>query len=93
MPSLFFNKIADLIPSTLLKKRPETLLKKRLWHGLNFAKFLGTLFLQNTSGRLLLKRLKARKEMKRTNYCFFKKHLFRICVYHIPILLGYYWWV
>ena len=47
--SLFFNKVAGL--------RPATLLKKRLWHRcfpLNFAKFLRTPFLQNTSGRLLL---------------------------------------
>ena len=45
--SLFFNKVADL--------RPATLLKKRLWHRrfpVNFAKFLRTPFLQNTSGRL-----------------------------------------
>ena len=38
--------------------RPATLLKKRLWHRyfpVNFAKFLRTPFLQNTSGRLLLK--------------------------------------
>ena len=37
--------------------RPATLLKKRLWYRcfpVNFAKFLGTPFLQNTSGRLLL---------------------------------------
>ena len=37
--------------------RPATLFKKRLWHRcfpLNFAKFLRTPFLQNTSGRLLL---------------------------------------
>ena len=37
--------------------RPATLLKKRLWHrcfAVNFAKFLTTPFLQNTSGRLLL---------------------------------------
>ena len=36
---------------------PTTLLKKRLWHrcfSVNFEKFLRTLFLQNTSGRLLL---------------------------------------
>ena len=36
---------------------PETLLKKKLWHrcfSVNFAKFLRTRFLQNTSGRLLL---------------------------------------
>ena len=47
--SLFFNKVAGL--------RPETLLKKRLWHKcfpVNFAKFLRTPFLQNTSGRLLV---------------------------------------
>ena len=43
--SLFFNKLADL--------RPATLLKKRLWHKcfpVNFTKFLRTPFLQNTSG-------------------------------------------
>ena len=37
--------------------RPATLLKKRLWHWcflVNFVKFLRTVFLQNTSGRLLL---------------------------------------
>ena len=47
--SLFLNKVAGL--------RPATLLKKRLWHRcfpVNFAKFLRTPFLQNTSGRLLL---------------------------------------
>ena len=46
---LFFNKVAGL--------RPVTLLKKSLWHRcfpVNFAKFLRTPFLQNTSGRLLL---------------------------------------
>ena len=47
--SLFFNKVADL--------RPATLLKKRLWYTcfpVNFAKFLRTTFLQNASGQLLL---------------------------------------
>ena len=47
--SLFFNKVAGL--------RPATLLRMRLWHRcfpVNFAKFLRTPFLQNTSGRLLL---------------------------------------
>ena len=42
----FFNKVAGL------------LLKKRLWHRrfpVSFVKFLRTPFLQNTSGRLLLK--------------------------------------
>ena len=43
--SFFFNKVADL--------RPETLLKKRLWHRcftLNFVKFLRTPFLTEYSG-------------------------------------------
>ena len=47
--SLFFNKAAAL--------RPASLLKERLWHRcfpMNFAKFLGAPFLQNTFGRLLL---------------------------------------
>ena len=47
--SLFFKKVADL--------RPATLLKKRLWHRcfpVNFVKFLRTPFLQNTFGQLLL---------------------------------------
>ena len=47
--SVFFNKVAGL--------RPATLLKKRLWHRLfpvNLTKFLGSPFLQNTSGGLLL---------------------------------------
>ena len=45
----FFNKVADL--------RPATLLKKRLWHRclpVNFAKFLRISFLQNNFGGLLL---------------------------------------
>ena len=49
--SLFFNKVAGL--------RPATLLKKLLWHRcfpVSFAKFLRTVFSQNTSGRLLLQR-------------------------------------
>ena len=47
--SLFFNKVAGL--------RPATLSKKRLLHRcfpVNFATLLRTLFLQNTSERLLL---------------------------------------
>ena len=47
--SLFLNKVVGL--------RAATLLKKRLWRRcfpMNFAKFLRTPFLQNTSGRLLL---------------------------------------
>ena len=40
--SLFFNKVADM--------RPATLFKKRLWHwcfSVNFVKFLRTPFVQN----------------------------------------------
>ena len=47
--TLLFNNVAGL--------RPATLLKKSLWHmcfSVNFAKFFGTPFLQNTSERLLL---------------------------------------
>ena len=47
--SLFFNKVTGV--------RPATFFQKRLWHGcfsVNFVKFLRTLFLQNTSGRLFL---------------------------------------
>ena len=48
--SLFFNKVAGL--------RPTALLKKRLWHRcfpMDFVKFLRTPILQNTSSRLPLK--------------------------------------
>ena len=48
--SLFFNTVAGL--------RPTTLLKKRLWYRcfpMNFVKFLGTPSLQNNYRRLLLK--------------------------------------
>ena len=47
--SLFFNKVAG--------PRLATLFKKKLWHGcfpMNFAKFISTHFLQNTSGQLLV---------------------------------------
>ena len=43
--SLIFNKVAALMPATLLKKK--------LWHGyfpVNSAKFLRTHFLENNSG-------------------------------------------
>ena len=50
--SLFFNKVAGLSPEAC------NFIKKRLWRRcfpVNFAKFQRTPFLQNTSGRLLLK--------------------------------------
>ena len=58
------NSQENTCPESLFNKvnnnkglRPATLLKKRLFHRcfpVNFAKFLRTPFLQNTSGRLLL---------------------------------------
>ena len=47
--SLFFNKVADLRPATLLEKRPQ-----HRCFPVNFVKFLGTYLLQSISGRLLL---------------------------------------
>ena len=41
--SLFFNKVAGLRSATLLKKRLQ-----HICFPVNFAKLLGTLFLQNT---------------------------------------------
>ena len=58
--SLFFNKVAGL----------------RLWHmcfPVNFAKFLRTPFLLNTSGRLLLEKLKTGKTIFRQKICCFSK--------------------
>ena len=55
--SLFFIKVAS----------PRPLLKRTLWHKcfrVNFAKFLRTLFLQNTFGRLLLQILAVRNHLK-----------------------------
>ena len=53
----FSGKHLCLITLQALGLRPAPLLKKRLWHScfpVNFAKFLRTFILQNTSGRLLL---------------------------------------
>ena len=61
--SLFFDKAADL--------RPTTLLKKRLWHRcfpVNFEKFLRAHFLQITFGRLLLYDSKVEPFGKRNLY-------------------------
>ena len=46
---LIFDKVSGLRPATLLKKR----LRYRCFP-VNYAKFLRALFLQNTSGRVLL---------------------------------------
>ena len=48
--NLYFNRVAGI--------RPGILFKKRLWYRsfrVNFVKFLGIPFLQNTTGRLLLR--------------------------------------
>ena len=47
--NIFLNKVADLRPATLLKKR----LQRRCFF-MNFPKFLRTTFLQNTPGQLFL---------------------------------------
>ena len=75
--SLFFNKVADL--------RPATLLKKRLWHRCFpaiFVKFLRTPFVQNTSERLLLefengKQFQVVKKYSKIicNWSFFQKDI------------------
>ena len=73
--SLFFNEVAGL--------RPATLLKKRLWRRcfpVNFAKFLRTPFLRNTSGRLLLIRLLSALHCYcggNVKYGLLSKHLFQ----------------
>ena len=54
--SLFFNKVAGM--------RPSNLLKKSFWYRcfpVNFVKFLRTPFLKITSGRLLLNRVSSLK--------------------------------
>ena len=43
--SIFFNKVEGLKPATLLKKS-----FRHRYFAMNFAKYLGTPFLQNTSG-------------------------------------------
>ena len=74
--SFFFNKVAGL--------RSATLLKKRLWHRcfpVNFAKFLGRPFLQNTSCgcfSILMQLqdfnyIKYRRGMKTVSFCLSKK--------------------
>ena len=49
MPESLFDKVASLRAATLLKRDSDT-----GFSPMNFAKFLRTPFLQNTSGRLFL---------------------------------------
>ena len=58
--------------------RPATLLQKRLWHmcfAVNFAKFLVTPFLQNTSGRLLLNIIRIYRGRRHQKREFKARHL------------------
>ena len=90
--SFFFNKVAGL------NLRPATLFKKRLWHRcflVDFVKFLRTLFLQNTSGRLLLVFLK-HNSLKLDIFfnpicapCFSGSRFFRVHVFQGPGYSGY----
>ena len=59
--SLFFNKVAGLRRATLLKK-----LLRRKCFPVNFAKFLRTTFLQNTSRRQFLE-FPSNKDLKARN--------------------------
>ena len=64
--------------------RPATLLKKRLWERcfpVNFAKFLRTPFLQNTSGRLLLCFMAFIPPQRLKNICYWKSTVISIIVY------------
>ena len=65
--------------------RPATLLKRKLWHRcfpVNFAKFLRTPFLQNTSGRLLFLLYQILKIVWRTKF-------FQIIISHFSIKITY----
>ena len=56
-----------------LCQRSATLLEKRLWHRcflVNFDKFLRTLFLQNTSGRLLLFIIRIELNNQYIEFCY-----------------------
>ena len=68
--SLFFDKVAGLSHAALLKKRP--------WHRcfpVNFAKFLRTSFLQNTSGRLLLEIIRENFFFRMVQFYFQKRYI------------------
>ena len=76
---LFVNKLADL--------RPATLLKKRLWHrcfSVNCVKGLRTPFLQKTSGPLLLKINPKFYDMEKETTKGPKKDSYGIC---IPVIV------
>ena len=86
--SLFFNKAAGL----------EAFIKKRFWHRcfpVNFAKFLRTLFSQNTSRKLLASnkiKTQKNKKIKKKNGSYIEKWWFRFCskFYNTCLLLSSY---
>ena len=70
--SLFINKVAGL--------RPAILLTKTLWYRcfpVNFAKFLSTPFLQNTSGRVLLEILQLVHEIRSFPEVLYKRGILK----------------
>ena len=89
MSESLFNKVAGL--------RAAILLKMRLWHRcfpVNFVRFLRTLYLQNTSGRLLLQGVKNRLFKSNSisyEICilklFWQIHLILSSMYHQPMIL------
>ena len=73
-----------------LQAVPATLLKKRFWHGcfpVNFAKFLRTHFLQNTSGRLLLEYVRLHLHIQINNYNRYLKFFMLFLNWHMDILI------
>ena len=68
--SLFFNKVADLMPATLLKESS--------WHRFFSVKFLRPTFLQNTSGGCFFIWWGHKHELKHS-YCIYTLHLFFAC--------------
>ena len=90
--SLFFIKVAGLS-----RPHPSTLLKKRFWHRcfpVKFAKFLRPLFLQKTSGRLLLNNTRLRQDSDLTYlHCYSLLCCFTFKINFLPFTFRQTWWV
>ena len=74
----------EVLRGMVNQPRSATLLKKRLWRRcfpVNFAKFLRTPFLQNTSGRLLM-------TCNKNIYGEPKRHNLRLLTFYVSISLG-----
>ena len=88
VPESLFNKVAGL--------RPATLLQKRLWHKcfpVNFAKFLRTPLLQNTSGWLLLTKLHDPNRRKLRLLYFELRWLLNVGTCHGILCLHFYFFL